>query len=82
MKSKKILKIIAIISGTLTIFQIGYRLTTPPSASSIGIIGGSDGPTAILISKSINILPEVFFVLCIIITIISGILLFKKKKEK
>jgi Na+-transporting methylmalonyl-CoA/oxaloacetate decarboxylase beta subunit len=49
----KKLKIIAIISGALTLLQYApllFSWITRPSAPAVGIIGGADGPTQIVVS--------------------------------
>ena len=91
MKSKKILKIIAAISGLLAILNIAYRLIVHTSiriggSSAIGIIGSADGPTTIWVTKGENgissFLIENFFVLCIVVNVISVVLLLKNKNKK
>ena len=97
MKNIKILKIVAIISGFLAILQFLYPFVlkiilkymlnrdigNPNTDSSIGIIGSSDGPTAIFIAHSSNIISLIlkysFMIICAIIAFLS-ILMIKNKK--
>ena len=92
MKSKR-LKIIAVISGLLAILNIAYRFivyTSIRGSSAIGIIGGADGPTKIFVTKGengiisflIGNLIEIFFVICIAVSVIAVVLLLKNKKGK
>jgi Na+-transporting methylmalonyl-CoA/oxaloacetate decarboxylase beta subunit len=48
-------------------------------ASSIGIIGGADGPTAIFISNRTPVLKYIIFTITTIITVISFIILIIRK---
>lgn len=94
MKANKILKVIAIISGILTAVHViimclfSYMISHSlkdigRTVSSIGIIGGSDGPTAIFVSKGdTSYLMCISFAVCLITNIVSIVLLLKLKKRK
>jgi Na+-transporting methylmalonyl-CoA/oxaloacetate decarboxylase beta subunit len=97
MKKVKILKIVAIISGFLAILQFlyplglkfilkwifNYDIKNPHTASSIGIIGGGDGPAAVFVAYNLNIILLVikysFAVICAMISILSIIAIKKRK---
>ena len=94
MNKIKILTIVAVISGILTILQFIYPFFLKimlkymfnqdigNTASSIGIIGSADGPTAIFVVNNSNnfysILKYGFGIICV--TSIIFIMLLKKKK--
>ncbi len=48
--------------------------------SSVGIIGGSDGPTSIIVSQKFNAVPIIIGA-CAIIAIIVAIVIFAKKNN-
>lgn len=72
-----------IISGTILLPWIA-TLLTPPNTASIGIIGGADGPTAILVTSTlwINSIYGRLTVLGVIALIIGVILLIISKNKK
>lgn len=49
-------------------------------ATNIGIIGGADGPTAIFLA--ITLRPYIIFLAILLIAIIIGILIYKKRNKK
>ncbi len=50
-------------------------------ASTIGIIGGADGPTAIFITGKLSVL-ELLLLAAGIVAVIVGIVFFVKKRRK
>ncbi|MDF2686457.1 MAG: sodium ion-translocating decarboxylase subunit beta [Clostridia bacterium] len=93
--SNRALKIICTISGIFTILGIAYpsilkfiiclkmeKEYNINHASSIGIIGGADGPTAIFIADKNPALEYVILSITSIITVISLIILIKRKLKK
>lgn len=92
----KKLKITAMISGILTLLQVLPPLISAVwawfslmphirTASSIGIIGGADGPTAIytvtMFPMLIIIARYIFFAACLLTFIVSTVILIKNKKK-
>ena len=79
---KKILSIAAIIAGTLILLGgiapmiIGAVLSMQiPSSSSVGIIGGADGPTAVMVVGVLGtgqVIAEIAVGICLIIAGIWG----------
>ena len=65
----KLLKVVAVVSWVLTAAQliivaiIKLRFSIAAKASSIGIIGGADGPTAIFLSSN-SAVPDNLFQIC------------------
>ena len=97
MKKAKVLRIIAIISGVVSIVlalspiienlmikhMIGQYAANLNNASTIGIIGGTDGPTAIFVTQPSTfhlVLRYGITAICAMISILS-IMLFKKRKK-
>ena len=91
----KKLKIILFVSGALTLLQLlpylfaGWpllRLVFTSDASAIGIIGGADGPTSIIVAKKLPgvlaFLQRLFFPACAATFLVSLALLIKKSKSK
>ena len=79
-KSTKTVKIFAIISAIITLVSVGFNLLTPREASSIGIIGGADGPTAIYIVGRLS--PHIFTGIFGFFSIAGMVYLFFTKKSK
>ena len=50
-------------------------------STSIGIIGGADGPTAILVASQIN-WPSIFGLIGVIIVIMIALFVYLNKKKK
>lgn len=87
------MKVVAILSGVLTLLQLlplaFYAVTHIVSnikvASSIGIIGSADGPTAIYVVDGINMLPILarygFLLLCAVTFIVSTVMCLKRKNK-
>jgi Na+-transporting methylmalonyl-CoA/oxaloacetate decarboxylase beta subunit len=83
---KKVLSIVALIVGVLIILSftvptiIGIISTISSPSSSVGIIGGADGPTAIMIAKTANIGSIIIATITGALLIVAGILGLRKKK--
>ena len=77
----KTLKIIAIISGCLTLGQFAYLIMFGGSAGSIGIISSSDGPTVTFYSSVNPVIQYGFLAISALITITVMILIAKKKSQ-
>ncbi len=79
MKSTRIVMIFTIISTVITLVSVGFTLLMRrPEASSIGIIGGADGPTAVYVTSRLS--PHVFTGIAGLISIVGMIYLFFNKK--
>lgn len=75
----KIVMIFTIISTVITLVSVGFTLLMRrPEASSIGIIGGADGPTAVYVASQLS--PHVFTGIAGLISIAGMIYLFFSKK--
>lgn len=97
MNKIKALRIVAIISGILTLLQFIYpfflkiilryifnpdiNIDSLNNASAIGIIGSSDGPTAIFVAHNSNIFDSVLKYGFAIVCGISTIFYYIVKKE-
>lgn len=91
-KFHKIVSIITIITSVITIFSALYIYIIPKyiinkfalntgDAASIGIIGGADGPTTIIVSGAhLSFTTTIIFLLISIIGI--GYLIYTKKRVK
>lgn len=83
---KRIVGLIAGVSGLmLTVFGgiFVFSLFGASSGSSVGIIGGADGPTAIFVAGNVGILPYIIIagvILGIVLITLSLILLLYKKR--
>lgn len=78
-------KIIGLITGILGIILTSVGILVifncMNDKSSIGIIGGADGPTAIFIAYGIGCVPNIIGIIAgIMLIVISGILIFKKRR--
>lgn len=96
MNKIKPLKTIAVISGIMTILQFIYPIVVKimlkyifhqdigslDTASSVGIIGGADGPTAIFVGHNSNIFYPVLKYGSAVICMISAIFIMLLKKRK
>lgn len=91
MKSRKIVIIFTIISTIITLVSVGFIFLIPlclsyklygkaDGASSIGIIGGEDGPTAVYIASRLS--PHIFTGIFGLISIAGMTYLFFSKKTK
>lgn len=80
---KKVLSIIGIITGSLVLLSVvapiimGIILKVQV-ANSVGIIGGADGPTAIMIVGTGSIIVEIVIGVLLIVAGIWGLKKFKK----
>lgn len=87
MKSMRVLKFVAIISGFLTVLLIIIPFIllkilgiSIKSAGSIGIIGGADGPTAVFVTNSSNfIFNPIFSIVCAAVAIVSTLCIIIKR---
>lgn len=84
---KKVLSIIGIIVGSLVLLSVvapmimGVILKVQVVANSVGIIGGADGPTAIMLVGTVgvgNIIIEIVIGVLLIVAGICGLKKFKK----
>ena len=84
---KKVLSIIGIIVGSLVLLSVvapmimGVILKVQVVANSVGIIGGADGPTAIMLVGTVgagNIIIEIVIGVLLIAAGIWGLKKFKK----
>ena len=84
---KKILSIISIIVGGLVLLGValplivGAILKAQVAASSIGIIGGVDGPTAIFLAGTIGVGSVITEIIIGILLIAAGIWGLRKLKK-
>ena len=84
---KKVLSIIGIIVGSLVLLSVvapmimGVILKVQVVANSVGIIGGADGPTAIMLVGTVgtgSIIVEIVIGVLLIVAGIWGLKKFKK----
>ena len=84
---KKILSIISIIAGGLVLLGVaippivGAVLKAQTAASSVGIIGGADGPTAIMLVGTIGAGSVIAEIVIGILLIAAGIWGLRKLKK-
>lgn len=84
---KKVIAIISIIVGGLVLLGavapmiIGTILKAQTAASSVGIIGGADGPTAIMIVGTIDAGGVIFEIVIGGLLIVAGIWGLRKLKK-
>lgn len=92
MKERKVLSIIVLILGVLIvlgnvapmIIVAIIRMQIPNSiGSSVGIIGGADGPTAIMVAGIVgaNVIRVIAKIVVGVLLIVAGILGIKKSKR-
>ena len=84
---KKALSIVAIVVGALVLLSIVAPLIigilyTVPTPESVGIIGGADGPTAIMIVGTRGTVGIVIELAIGVLFIVAGILGLKKRVKK
>lgn len=83
---KKVVSIVAIVAGALTLLSVvapmilGLILKAQ-AASSVGIIGGADGPTAIMLVGVIGTGSVIVEVVVGVLLIVTGIWGLKKCKK-
>ena len=89
-KMKKAISIAAIVVGVLTVLStaapmiIANIFVESPTSGSVGIIGGADGPTAILVSQTLiadNVLAVLAALAIGVLLVIAGIWGLKKTKK-
>ena len=84
---KKALSIISIIAGGLVLLSvvapmiIGAILKAQTAANSIGIIGGADGPTAIVLVGTVGAGSIIFEIVIGVLLIVAGIWGLRKIKK-
>ncbi len=84
---KKVISIVALIVGALVILSVtvptimGIIFTISSPSSSVGIIGGADGPTAIMIAKTANIGGIILATVAGVLLMVAGILGLRKKSK-
>ena len=80
----------AVLSGGLFVLSFVLPLGAlaglsafPDQSASIGIIGGADGPTAVLISRTVILENPLFWVLCVSVILLAasavGLIVMKRK---
>lgn len=84
---KKAISIISIIAGGLVLLSvvapviIGAILKAQAAANSIGIIGGADGPTAIVLVGSVGAGSVIIEIVIGVLLIVAGIWGLRKIKK-
>ena len=84
---KKALSIISIIAGGLVLLSvvapmtIGNILKAQTAANSIGIIGGADGPTAIMLVGTVGVGSVIVEIVIGVLLIVAGIWGLRKIKK-
>ena len=88
---KKVISIIAIVAGGLILLSVAAPVLIgailefqmkAQVASSVGIIGGADGPTAVFVAGKLGIWSVIMEVLAGILLIVAGIWGYRKYKKK
>ena len=85
---KKVVSIAAIIVGALLLLSaaapmiMGMILNVPSANPSMGIIGGADGPTAIVVAGSVSIGGMMITIAIGLLLIAAGILALVKCKTR
>ena len=84
---KKILSIAAIIVGALTVISgvapmIVGAVMELQIANSVGIIGGADGPTAVMVVGTLGMGSVIAEILVGIVLIVVGTLFLRKYRKK
>jgi Na+-transporting methylmalonyl-CoA/oxaloacetate decarboxylase beta subunit len=72
-------KLIIFISSLILVLCLG---SCSNESSSVGIIGGADGPTATLVTSQILRLSVCKLILVIILAILIAVIIYFKKKKK
>lgn len=83
---KKVISIIAIIAGGLVLLSVAVpmiigAILKAQAASSVGIIGGADGPTAVMVVGTVGaggILIEIVIAVLLIVAGVWGLRKIKK----
>lgn len=84
---KKVLSIIGIIVGSLVLLSVvapmimGVILKVQVVANSVGIIGGADGPTAIMLVGTVGVGNIIIEIVIGVLLIVAGIWGLKKLKK-
>ena len=76
---KKLLIAVIIVLAVALLIFLAFGLSMQNKAS-VGIIGGADGPTAILVTGSILTTLAPIIAIILIAAVVIGIVLHKKKK--
>ena len=75
-------KWIAVIVAVIGIILAGFGISAKiKGASSVGIIGGADGPTAIFVAGKVGDGFSLGIILLGIILVIVGVLIYRKTKK-
>lgn len=91
------LKIVSILSGLLLVLQLAHSfilrliitgmvgkqfdIKNASSAASIGIIGGSDGPTAIYVAAGTSAFRHCFTALCVVGVVVPVFIIWRNRKK-
>lgn len=83
---KKAISIISIIAGGLVLLSVAVPMIVgailkAQAASSVGIIGGADGPTAIMLVGTIGAGGVIFEIVIGVLLIVAGIWGLRKLKK-
>jgi Na+-transporting methylmalonyl-CoA/oxaloacetate decarboxylase beta subunit len=78
-KKLTVIAIAGIILTLLLLLALALRMVLP---TSVGIIGGADGPTTIFISSGASILPYILLPIFILAAIIPGVVIFVRKRKQ
>lgn len=85
---KKVISIVAIIVGALVLLGVaapmimGMVFTISSTNSSVAIIGGADGPTAIMIAETASIGSIIIAIAIGVLFIVAGIWGLRKKNKQ
>ena len=81
---KKTISVTVIIAGVVAMLcaVVPIFVSAVSEASSVGIIGGADGPTAIMVSGDLSTSGVIVAVIVGILLVATGILVLKKAKKK
>lgn len=83
---KKAISIIAIVAGSLVLLSVAVpmimgAILKTQEASSVGIIGGADGPTAVMVAGVIGVGSVGFEIVIGVLLIVAGIWGLRKIKK-
>ncbi len=72
-------KFIALVLASVCVFGL---VGCSSESSSIGIVGGADGPTAIFVSSNINRLYICGVIAIIVVAVLVALFIYRNKKKK
>ena len=83
---KKVISIIAIVAGSLVLFSVAAPMIMglvlkEQAASSVGIIGGADGPIAIMLVGTLGAGNVIIEIIIGVLLIVAGIWRLRKFKK-